>query len=125
MLDLYCGAGSIGISFLKKGLGSRVVGIEIVEDAITDARHNAKINGVEDQCVFLASSAEKAFAQHPELYEKLQDLELVIVDPPRDGMHPSMIDFLQKLRLDHAFKLLYISCNPVTMARDIQLLHQI
>lgn len=100
------------------------MGIEIVEDAITDARHNAKVNGVEDKCVFVASSAEKAFIQHPDLYEKLQDLELVIVDPPRDGMHPGMITFLEKLRTEHQFTLLYISCNPVTMARDIQLLHQ-
>lgn len=49
-------------------------------------------------------------------------MELVIVDPPRDGLHKDVVEFLINLKKDHDFKLLYISCNPVTMARDIQML---
>ena len=71
ILDLYCGTGSIGISFLKAGKGNKLVGIEIVEDAIIDARQNAKINGIDQEVIFLAAPAEKAFLQNPEIKEKL------------------------------------------------------
>ena len=74
MLDLYCGTGSIGLSFLKMNKGDRVVGIEIVEQAITDARHNAKINGVDEKVFFAATPAEKAFTTVPEIMEKLEGL---------------------------------------------------
>ncbi len=73
-MDLYCGTGSIGISFLKAGKGEKLVGVEIVEEAITDARYNAKINGLEEKVMFIANPAEKAFAQNPEIMEKLTDL---------------------------------------------------
>ena len=122
VLDLYCGTGTIGITFLKSGKGDKLVGIEIVEDAITDARHNAKINGLEDKVIFLANPAEKAFTQHPEIMEKLDNLGLVIIDPPRDGLHKTVVQTLCELKKESDFKLLYISCNPVTMMRDIELL---
>ena len=122
ILDLYCGTGSIGISFLKSGKGERLVGIEIVEDAITDARYNAKINGLEDKVVFLANPAEKAFTQTPEIKDKIKDLGLVIIDPPRDGLHKNVVQMICDLKKASDFKLLYISCNPVTMVRDIELL---
>jgi 23S rRNA (uracil1939-C5)-methyltransferase len=124
LLDLYCGTGSIGISFLKLGKGEDLVGIEIVEEAITDARHNAKINGLEDKVLFLANPAEKAFTQHPEIMQKLNNLGLVIIDPPRDGLHKNVVNTLCELKKEKDFKLLYISCNPVTMVRDIELLIQ-
>ena len=122
ILDLYCGTGSIGISFLKSGKGDVLVGIEIVEEAITDARHNAKINGLEDRVTFLANPTEKAFVQHPEIKDKLNELGLVIIDPPRDGLHPHVIQMISNMKKQADFKLLYISCNPVTMVRDIELL---
>lgn len=124
VLDLYCGTGSIGISFLKLGKGEKLVGIEIVEEAITDAQYNAKINGIEDKVLFLANPAEKAFTQHPEIMQKLNNLGLVIIDPPRDGLHKNVVNTLCELKKEKDFKLLYISCNPVTMVRDIELLIQ-
>lgn len=122
VLDLYCGTWSIGISFLKAGKGEKLVGIEIVEEAITDARHNAKINGIEDSVTFLANPAEKAFTSNPEILDKLHNLGLVIIDPPRDGLHKNVVQMICDLKRTSDFKLLYISCNPVTMVRDIELL---
>lgn len=122
ILDLYCGTGTIGISFLKVGKGKNLVGIEIVQEAITDAQYNAKINGVENNAIFLAAPAEKAFTQTPEIKDKLHDLGLVIIDPPRDGLHKNVIQMICDLKKESDFKLLYISCNPVTMVRDIELL---
>jgi uncharacterized RNA methyltransferase TTE1797 len=58
----------------------------------------------------------------PELKEKIQNVGLVIIDPPREGLHPNVIKYLADLKKQYAFKLLYISCNPITMARDIELL---
>ncbi len=124
ILDLYCGTGSIGISFLKVGKWNKLVGIEIVEEAITDAWYNAKINGLEDKVVFLANPAEKAFIQTPEIKERLTDVGLVIIDPPRDGLHKNVVQMICDLKKESDFKLLYISCNPVTMVRDIELFLQ-
>ena len=122
VLDLYCGAGSIGLSLLKMGIGKELVGVEIVEEAIVDARHNAKINGLEARSFFVASPAEKMLINFPELKEKIQNVGLVVIDPPREGLHPNVIKHLADLKQQYAFKLLYISCNPITMARDIELL---
>ena len=122
ILDLYCGTGTIGISFLKAGKGEKLVGIEIVEEAITDARYNAKINGLDKNVIFLANPAEKAFTQTPEIKDKLHNLGLVIIDPPRDGLHKNVVQMICDLKKQSDFKLLYISCNPVTMVRDIELL---
>lgn len=122
ILDLYCGTGSIGLSFLKLGMWDKLVGIEIVEEAIIDAWHNAKINGGDQEVFFAATPAEKAFTTVPEITEKLADLWLVVVDPPRDWLHKNVITTLGDLKKEHDFKLLYISCNPVTMARDVELL---
>lgn len=122
ILDLYCGTWTIGISFLKVGKWNKLVGIEIVEEAITDARYNAKINGIEDKVVFLANPAEKAFTQTPEIKDKIHNLGLVIIDPPRDGLHKNVVQMICDLKKQSDFKLLYISCNPVTMVRDIELL---
>ena len=122
ILDLYCGAGSIGLSLLKQGLWEELIWVEIVEKAIIDARYNAKINGVEDKCYFVASPAEKMLINFPELKEKIQNIWLVVIDPPREWLHPNVIKYLSDLKKEYDFKLLYISCNPITMARDIELL---
>jgi len=109
---------------LKVGKGDELVGIEIVEEAITDARYNAKINGLEDKVIFLSAPAEKAFTQTPEIKNKLDNLGLVIIDPPRDGLHKNVVQMICDLKKESDFKLLYVSCNPVTMVRDIELLVQ-
>jgi 23S rRNA (uracil1939-C5)-methyltransferase len=121
ILDLYCGAGTIGLSFLKAGKGDKVVGIEIVPEAIMDAQVNAQINGLLDQTYFVAGKAEKVIKQ-ADITHHIAKLSTVIVDPPRDGMHPDMIPFLLSLRQQVDYKLCYISCNPVTLARDLKLL---
>lgn len=125
ILDLYCGAGSIGLSLLKmknrEQEKSELIGIEIVEEAIIDAWHNAKINGLQDQSYFVASPAEKALANFPELEEKIRNVGVVVVDPPRDGLHKNVIEWIVNLKKEYNFKLLYISCNPVTMARDVEM----
>lgn len=126
LLDLYCGAGSIGLSLLKmnntKNKDSELIGIEIVEDAIRDANMNADINGLEKQSFFVASPCEKVLNRFPELEEKIKNIGVIIVDPPREWLHPNVIEWIWKLKQEYKFKLLYISCNPVTMARDIEIL---
>lgn len=98
------------------------MGIEIVPEAIVDAARNAKINGVSEQCYFVAGKAEDLVFRDEYLAQQLEKISLVIIDPPRDGLHKQVVEFLLKLKKDHDFTLLYISCNPVTMARDLQLL---
>jgi len=126
LLDLYCGAGSIWLSLLKQNNGknkdSELIGIEIVEDAIRDANVNASINWLENQSFFVASPCEKVLNKFPELEEKIKNIWVVVVDPPREWLHPNVIEWIGKLKKEYKFKLLYISCNPVTMARDIEML---
>lgn len=97
-------------------------GIEIVPEAIVDAVWNAKINGLAEQTYFVAGKAEDLISRDEYIAQHLENIELVIVDPPRDGLHKSVVDFLLQLKKNHDFTLLYISCNPVTMARDLELL---
>lgn len=122
ILDLYCWTWTIWINILKSGIWSNLIWIEVVEDAIIDAHHNAKINWVEDNCLFIAAQSEKVFNDNPQLKEKIKDLWAIIVDPPREWLHKNLINFLSELKKETDFKLLYISCNPITMARDIWIL---
>ncbi len=126
ILDLYCWAWSIWLSLLKqnynKNKTNELIGIEIVEDAINDAKVNAGINWLENQSFFVASPCEKVLNKFPELEEKIKNIGVVIVDPPREWLHPNVIQWIWNLKKEYKFKLLYISCNPVTMVRDIELL---
>ena len=126
LLDLYCWAGSIWLSLLKQNNGknkdSELIGIEIVEDAIRDANVNASINWLENQSFFVASPCEKVLNKFPELEEKIKNIGVVVIDPPREWLHPNVIERIGKLKKEYKFKLLYISCNPVTMARDVEML---
>lgn len=115
LYDLYCGTGSIGI-FCSAG-AKKVIGIEAVPDAIKDAAENAAINGL-THCQFFAGDVEKIctdsfFAEHGRP-------DVIITDPPRAGMTEKLINQLLKMR---APKLVYVSCNPATQARDLQLLN--
>lgn len=126
ILDLYCWAWSIWLSLLKqnynKNKNNELIWIEIVEDAINDAKINSSINWLENQSFFVASPCEKVLTKFPELEEKIKNIGVVIVDPPREWLHPNVIQWIGNLKKQYKFKLLYISCNPVTMARDIELL---
>lgn len=112
--DLYTGTGTIAL-FLSS-MCHKVVGIEYVEEAIADARQNAAANGV-DNSVFYAGDMAKVLT--PEFIEQNGRPDVVITDPPRAGMHESVVRQLMETR---PRKILYVSCNPATQARDLQLL---
>lgn len=112
-LDLYCGTGSISLLLAQKA--KRVVGIEVVAEAIADARVNAELNGIEN-VEFLAGEAEKLL---PELAAAGLTADVAVVDPPRKGCDPALIRTLIELGID---RIVYVSCNPATLARDIALL---
>lgn len=122
ILDLYCGAWSIWLSFLKMWLWKDVIWIEIVEEAIEDAKYNAKINGLDSNSYFVAWKAEKLIFEDQKIKDNIENINLVVIDPPRDWLHKNVVKFLWDLKQIKNYKLLYISCNPVTMSRDIQLL---
>lgn len=123
LIDLYCWTGTIGISCNKVWLGDRLFGIDIVQDAIIDAQYNAKINNITD-AYFVAWKAEDLLHSDPVFAQACQEAQCIIVDPPRDWLHKNVIKFLLEQRKNKPFKLLYISCNPVTLARDITLLSE-
>lgn len=114
--DLYCGIGTIGIfaaNYVKK-----VYGIEIVEQAIEDAKENAKINGIEN-AQFIAGDVEKTLGELIYVKEIMPDV--VFVDPPRRGLDENTIENLLKIEPK---KIIYISCNPATLVRDLSKLEE-
>jgi len=117
VLDLYCWAGTIWLTLLKLGIWEKLVWVEIVEDAVKDAWINAKINNLSDKVEFIADKAEN-------INFKAKNIWLIVVDPPRSWLHKNVIEFLSDLKKEKDFKLLYISCNPVTMARDLKMLSE-
>lgn len=112
--DLYCGAGSITLCAARRA--RRVIGIEVVESSVADARMNADNNGIANADFYL-EDMQKAAAR--DLLSELPAPDVVIVDPPRAGLHP---DVVQKLIEIGAPTLVYVSCNPTTQARDCALL---
>ena len=116
LYDLYTGTGTIAL-FLASQV-KRVVGIEYVEEAIADARLNARLNGFEN-AVFYAGDMAKVLTS--EFIEANGHPDVVVTDPPRAGMHESVVRQL----LDTApRKIVYVSCNPATQARDLHLLSE-
>jgi 23S rRNA (uracil1939-C5)-methyltransferase len=112
--DLYTGLGSIALYVSKSA--SHVTGIEEVEAAIIDAKENARLNGIENT-TFYAGDVKDILTD--DFSTKHGHPDLVITDPPRVGMHKDVIETLLKLK---APKVLYVSCNPATQARDLELL---
>ena len=111
VLDLYCGSGAIALSVAD--MCERVMGIELVESAVLDARHNAVENKIAN-AEFMAAKTEELL---PALAAQSLEVDVVITDPPRSGMHPSATKALKTLGAPH---LLYVSCNPKTLAEDIR-----
>lgn len=131
--DLYCGIGTISLFLAKKA--KKVYGVEIVPQAIEDARNNAKINGIENAEFFVGKAEEVV----PEFYEKMLRLsqddsvsdeerqaaldsinpKVVVVDPPRKGCDESLIDTLVKMSPQ---RIVYVSCDSATLARDLGIL---
>lgn len=115
LLDLYCGIGSIGLSIADKS--TRLFGVEVVHEAVEDAVYNAKRNGFSDAS-FICGDARIGFS---ECREKFGSIDAVIVDPPRKGISAEVIGHI----VDSAVsKVLYISCNPATLARDVKTLSE-
>jgi 23S rRNA (uracil1939-C5)-methyltransferase len=114
--DLYCGTGSIGIFCSKNA--KKIVGVEVVADAIEDAKINASINGLEDTAFFAGDVIDICddafFAAHGKP-------DVIITDPPRAGMHEKLV---RKLLEMEAPTIVYVSCNPATQARDLALLDE-
>lgn len=112
--DLYCGTGSIGIFVSRQAV--KVIGVEVVPEAIDDAKENAALNGV-DHALFFAGDVvdicdDAFFANHGRA-------DVIITDPPRAGMHEKL---LTKILEMEAPLIVYVSCNPATQARDLNLL---
>jgi 23S rRNA (uracil1939-C5)-methyltransferase len=112
--DLYTGTGSIALYVARSC--RQVVGIEEVPDAIADAEENRRRNGI-DNAIFYVGDVKNVLS--PEFAERHGRPDLVITDPPRAGMHEKAVQFLLDLA---APRIVYVSCNPATQARDLQLL---
>ena len=113
VLDAYCGTGTIGLVASKKA--HRVIGVEQNRDAVKDAKNNARLNGIENAVFYNADAGEFML----ELARNDERIDVVIMDPPRAG---SSRDFLNSVLQLAPRKVVYISCNPETQRRDLQIL---
>lgn len=106
--DLYSGTGTI--AQLMAPVAKKVIGVEIVEEAVEAARNNAALNGLHN-CEFIAGDVLKVL---DEIEEKP---DVIILDPPRDGIHPKALDKIIRYGVEH---ILYISCKPTSLVRDLE-----
>lgn len=113
VLDLYCGIGSIGLTLAHRC--AALTGVEIVPEAVENARRNAELNNVPNARFFCADAKAAAgqFAADGEQFD------LIIVDPPRKGCDPATLEAIDQMSPQ---KLIYVSCNPATLARDLKAL---
>ncbi len=112
--DLYCGIGTISLFLARKA--GQVYGVEIVPEAVEDAQKNAQINGIEN-ARFFAGKAEEVL---PRLYEEEGiRADVIVVDPPRKGCDPAALQTMVKMRPE---RIVYISCDSATLARDLKYL---
>ncbi len=113
VFDLYCGTGTISLFAARQA--KKVIGVEIVPAAVQDAKENMRLGGVAN-CEFHLGDAAEVTAK---LYENGERADVVMVDPPRKGCSPEAVQLLVKLA---PRKIVYISCNPSTLARDLALM---
>ncbi len=113
VLDAYCGTGTIGLTLAAKA--KQILGVELSKDAIRDARVNAKINSIKN-AEFFAGDAGKFLEDY---YAQGGKADLLVADPPRSGLGTDFIDTLKK---NPPERIIYISCNPITLERDLKLL---
>jgi tRNA/tmRNA/rRNA uracil-C5-methylase (TrmA/RlmC/RlmD family) len=106
--DLYSGTGTI--AQLMAPVARKVIGVEIVEEAVEAARRNTELNGLHN-CEFIAGDVLKVL----DTIEEKPDI--IILDPPRDGIHPKALDKIIRYGVDH---ILYISCKPTSLVRDLE-----
>ena len=115
VFDIYCGIGSISLFLAKKA--KKVYGIEVVEKAIEDAKENAKINNI-NNTEFFVGKAEEVF---PKLYKEGIKADVIVVDPPRKGCDEEVLNTMVKM---NPKRIVYVSCNPSTLARDLKYLDE-
>jgi 23S rRNA (uracil1939-C5)-methyltransferase len=113
VLDLYCGTGGTTLHLARSA--ESVLGVELVEEAVADARRNAERNGIRN-CRFVAGPAEDVLGQ---IHRSGQRFDLVVADPPRAGLHQRALAALAALGPP---VILYVSCNPFTLAPDLEAL---
>lgn len=113
VFDAYCGIGTISLIASKQA--DSVVGVEIVKEAIIDAKRNAKLNKI-DNVEFICDDAVNAFEN---FYDNKKEFSVVFVDPPRKGLDEKVVNTLLKIKPK---KIVYVSCDPETLARDVELL---
>ncbi len=110
--DLYCGTGSIAI-FISDAV-ERVIGIEVAESAIADAEINSRLNHIPN-CFFLQGELKDRLVKNNEWLKEHPRPTAIVTDPPRTGMHQKVVDQIARLGAD---RIVYVSCNPATQARD-------
>ncbi len=115
VLDLYCGVGTITLIMAKQA--KRVIGVEVVEAAVQDARENAKRNGIENAEFFCGDAGKAALA----LENQGICPDVVVVDPPRKGLNTDTVEALHRMAPK---RIVYVSCDPATLARDVALLKE-
>ena len=115
VFDIYCGIGTISLFLAQKA--KKVYGIEIVEEAIKDAKRNAEINNL-DNVEFYVGKAEEVV---PKMYKQGKRGNVVVVDPPRKGCDEKVLDTIVSMEPD---RVVYVSCNPSTLARDLNYLDE-
>ena len=118
--DLYCGIGTISLFLAQKA--KKVYGVEIVPQAIDDARNNAKINGIEN-AEFFVGKAEEVLPEYYARYEKEHGekayADVIVVDPPRKGCDETLLDTMVEMKPE---RIVYVSCDSATLARDLKYL---
>ena len=117
VMDLFCGTGTIGQIVAAKSNNAKIIGVDIVASAIEDAQKNAKKNNIQG-VQFFAADVGKFLTAHPEYTNKIKT---IILDPARAGIMPKT---LQKIIDLNADRMVYVSCNPATQARDTSLLRE-
>jgi len=115
VLDLYCGVGTITLCMAKAA--GKVIGVEVVEQAVADAWDNAKRNGIENAEFFCGDAGQAAL----ELEKNGVKADVVVVDPPRKGLNADTIEALHRFA---PRRIVYVSCDPATLGRDVALLKE-
>ena len=115
VFDLYCGTGTISLFLAKKA--AKVIGIEIVDAAVENAKENAKLNNITNAFFYCGEAEKKA----PELIKEGVTSDIVVLDPPRKGCGEELLTAIGEMSPE---KIVYVSCDPATMARDAKILCQ-
>ena len=115
VLDLYCGVGTITLAMASAA--GKVIGVEVIPQAVEDARDNAKRNGIENAEFFCGDAGQAAL----ELEKQGIQADVVVVDPPRKGLNADTIEALHRFS---PRRIVYVSCDPATLARDVALLKE-